>query len=509
MEITQAAIAARHYREHLLKDDYRPVYHFAVPEGLGFPGDTNGAFFADGVYHVMYLYRNCDTNAYHWYHVTSTDLLHWRYHADALGTHEGDEGCYSGGAFVDEDGTAYLSFWKFPAKKEGGDKGGVALARADAPYEVWERIEPIAIEGTEWGVKELTVNGQPTLVGCADPSNIWKMGEWYYLQTGNLCILLKDQREGENNPHHQGDWTDLFRSKDLKTWEYVHRFYENPHTDNTWPDKTEDDMCPSFLPLFDAKQKGAPTNKWLQLFIAHNRGCQYYIGELQGETFVPEQHGRMSWNDNAFFAPEALIDDQNRHIVFTWLRDCVIDDFGWTDYNRFGWTGSFALPRTVWLQDGGLRIAPVDEIDRLQYNHQTPTIADDGQIPVKNGEVFRLKATFDLTKNDKAGVRVRADEHGFVDIYYDKAQKRLVFDTTHPIAEKGSQTEEAPLCLGEDELLSLDIFVDKSIIEVFANEKQAICRHVYPAHPTTATAVAVIGQMQTLDVWDMAPTNPY
>jgi len=43
-------IAARKYREMVLKDPYRPGYHFAVPEDNGYPADPNGAFFADGRY---------------------------------------------------------------------------------------------------------------------------------------------------------------------------------------------------------------------------------------------------------------------------------------------------------------------------------------------------------------------------------------------------------------------------------------------------------------------------
>jgi beta-fructofuranosidase len=43
-------LLTRAYRERLLKDAYRPAYHFATPDDKGMPGDTNGAFFADGVY---------------------------------------------------------------------------------------------------------------------------------------------------------------------------------------------------------------------------------------------------------------------------------------------------------------------------------------------------------------------------------------------------------------------------------------------------------------------------
>ena len=91
--------ATRKYREMMLSDPYRPTYHFAIPDDNGEPGDPNGAFYADGIYHLMYLYKNSDTNAFHWGHITSTDLLHWHNHKDALTAHKGDGGCFSGGAF--------------------------------------------------------------------------------------------------------------------------------------------------------------------------------------------------------------------------------------------------------------------------------------------------------------------------------------------------------------------------------------------------------------------------
>lgn len=101
----------------------------------------------------------------------------------------------------------------------------------------------------------------------------------------------------------KGDWVDLYKSKDIKNWEYVHRFYQRD-TVNKWTDESEDDMCLSFMPLPLTKNGGKISGKYLQLFIAHNKGAQYYIGEYdeKNELLIPEKHGRMSWNDNTFFA---------------------------------------------------------------------------------------------------------------------------------------------------------------------------------------------------------------
>lgn len=503
--------AIREYREKLLKDPYRPTYHFAVPDDNGFPGDPNGAFFADGVYHLMYLYKNSKTSGFHWGHISSVDLLHWRHHQDALTIKDSDKGCFSGGAFVDDDKTAYLSFWKFPSINENGDNGGIALAYAKPPYEKWVRLEPIAIEGSKetWGTVDIEINGVVEHVSCADPSNIWKVNDSYYMQTGNKCVLDKYGGEFDSNPHYQGDWTDLFRSKDLKKWDFVHRFYNNTHTSKDWPDITEDDMCPSFLPLYDAKENGKKTDKWLQLFISHNKGCQYYIGTLDGEQFSPEHHGRMSWNDKAYFAPEALIDGRNRHIIWTWLLDNIDNDF-----DIYGWSGVYCFPRVVWWKNNQLYMAPASELDLLQYNKQQPHISEDGQIKVNNGEIFRLKAEINITKQNESGFSIRIDntEGIHTDIYYNKEKQLLVFDATESGKYGWRIKEEAPLVLNDGENLMLDIFADKSVIEVYANEKQAICRRVYPKDPSKAIGIKLIGtkdSVVSLEAWDIAPTNPY
>ena len=40
--------------------------------------------------------------------------------------------------------------------------------------------------------------------------------------------------------------------------------------------------------------------------------------------------------------------------------------------------------------------------------------------------------------------------------------------------------ETAPLALGEDETLKLRVFVDRSVVEVFANGRQCVSLRVYP-----------------------------
>ncbi len=508
----------RLYREKLLADPYRPGYHFAIPDGNGNPGDPNGAFFADGRYHLMYLYRSEITDGFHWGHVSSTDLLHWRSHPDALfkGAEPGHfEGYFSGGAFVDDDQTVYLTFWRFPSDR---DAGGIGIAFAKPPYDVWEEILPIPIEGARdpWGTMDVEIGGKVEHIACADPSNIWKQNGWYYLEAGNLLVLNRWGRAPDSEEKYKGDWTDLFRSKDLRKWEFVHRFYDDPHIGPDWPDATEDDMCPSLLPLPDRAADGKMTDKMFQLFIAHNKGAQYYVGTLKDERFYPEQHGRFSWVDNTCFAPEALIDPRNRHIGWYWLLDDPVENER-EKMALSGWSGVYSFPRLFWLEDGALRIAPAEELDRLQYNPQTfetGVVAGKTALPVKNGASFRLRARIDVGGAKKVGFTVRADEaHGErTEIYADLEAGALVMDTTRSGIYGRRVREQAPFVLKAGEPLELDIFVDRSVVEVYANRRQAICRRVYPSAPAQAVSVFAAADgadFGAVSAWEMMETNLY
>ncbi len=503
-------------RQKLATDPNRPTYHFAFPYGCdGLCGDPNGAFFADGRYHLMYLYavRNNGLK-WCWGHMSSVDLLHWHHHKDALTptdeemNSKGDFGYYSGGAFLDEDGTAYISTWAFP--KNGVHKGGIEILKSNAPYEDWESIEPLMLEtvGEKWGVYERVVDGKLEYLGCADPSNIWKKDGYYYIQLGNLPVLQRAQELGIDDEKYKGGWTELFRSRDLKTWEFVHRFYDKPTHLPSYPDDSEDDMCPSFLPLYNKEESGEFTGKYLQLFIAHNRGCQYYVGHMEGEKFITENHGRMTWNDKTYFAPEAIVDDRNRQIVFAWLLEP--DAVKGSALFKDGYNGVFALPRSVWLSDGVLHIAPIPELERLEYNRQdfdVTAISDGDLIGIKNPRSARIRAEFNVGGRCGISVLGNSENGERIEIYFDPNKKLLVCDTSNVTTDSEKTREEAPLELREGERLCLDIFIDKSVIEVFANKRQAICRRILLEETKKATEVRLIGEgLCALSCSEMSPS---
>ncbi|MDP2337011.1 MAG: glycoside hydrolase family 32 protein [Bacteroidota bacterium] len=502
--------ATREFRERLLADPYRPAYHFCFPEDDGRPGDPNGAFYHDGRYHLMFLY-NSTGNGFAWGHVSSTDMLHWRFHPDAIGPGDGDEGCFSGGAFVDDDGSAVLSYWML-----WGDRG-IGLAKsADHNFNKWEKSgsNPV-IKSTEWGITEMKdASGKEIHVGSADPSNIWKKDGSYYLLTGNLMVLNKYGRKADSPADEQGDRLYLFKSKNLKDWNYIHRFYESKRE---WTDASEDNMCPSFLPLPSSPDGGRPSNKYLLLSISHNKGCQYYIGDYKNDHFYPNNHGRMTWKDNAYFAPEALIDGKGRQIMWSWIFDDRPDSIK----KYWGWTGTYGLPRSLWLgKDGTLRIRPVKELKTLRMKESTITnvkVASGSEFKLNQSghELMELEVTIQPNNAMQYGVKVGVSDDGREEtsIYYDKSDKKLKFDTRKSGLKFGRKIiEEAPLEIKNGEPLVLRIFVDKSIIEVFANDRQAIGRMVYPTLGGMGISLFSEGgniEAKSVKIWELSPSNPY
>jgi beta-fructofuranosidase len=516
--------ATREFRERLLSDPYRPAYHFAFPEDNGRPGDPNGAFYANGRYHLMYLY-NREGTGFSWGHVSSTDLLNWRHHPDAIAPGIGDEGCFSGGGFVDDDGSAVLSYWML-----WGDKG-IGLAKSkDQNFNQWEKSEsnPI-IKSNEWGITDLKdASGKVFHVGSADPSNIWKKDGKYYMLTGNLLVLRKYGSRGSGLPaniekgpdlppdslNYQGDRLYLFSSDNLKDWKYQHEFYQS---DRRWTSKNEDNMCPSFLPLPSGPDGGNPGGKHLLLFISHNRGCQYYVGTYKNDHFYPENHGRMTWNDNAYFAPEALNDDKGRQIMWSWIFDDRPDSV----INYRGWTGTYGLPRTLWsAKDGTLRMRPVKELENLRMKEKEIsnveiTSGQEMKLNLSGHELMELEITLNPNNAKHYGVKVGVSDDGREEtiIYYDNSDQKLKFDTRKSGLSFGRKIiEEAPLELKKGEPLVLRIFVDKSIIEVFANDRQAIGRMVYPTLGGTGIKLFSEGGdvvTKNIKCWELSPSNPY
>lgn len=461
-------ILQRAFRERLLTDPYRPGYHFVIPEGQAMPFDPNGAIFWKGRYHLFYIFQ--DHRGHNWGHVSSADLFHWRHHPTGL-----ISGMFSGNCFLNAEGVPTMCYHQV------GQGNAMAVALDDELNE-WRKLDSNPITP-----KTRPGDAHHDKYRSWDPFG-WREGNTYY-------AIFGGERPGlAKAPSLSGEWT-----------------YAGDFLANTVPGVSinEDVSCADFFKLGD---------RHMLLCISHRLGCRYYLGDWRDEQFHPTFHEQMSWVDNSFFAPESLSDGRGRRIMWAWVFD--YPDFRMrTD---FGWSGTMSLPRVLSLgADGGLRMDVPEEIERLrdQGRHFPElVIPADGnlELPEVAGNSLELLLEYapGTARDLGASVCVAPDAAEKTRIYYDAVERRLKVDTRRSSLGAGPKSVEAgPFSLGEQEPLRLRIFVDKSIVEVFANGRQAVTRRIYPSRPDSLGVRVFAGgasaRLTRASVWKLSPTNPY
>ena len=349
-------------REKLVADKFRPRYHFVPPEGRW--NDINGAVFWKGRYHIGYLQKIAngpgERDFSSWQHVSSRDLLHWRYHKASLREPlEGSRGDYFNSGDVMAGADVPTIIVNMPRR-------GICIYQChDDNLDNWVPLAENPVipldPAPERGWRSMSSSKLPECV-IFDPSG-WKEGDVYYALIGN-----KNHRPG-----YEGDSTSLFKSKDLREWEYVGPFYKS---DRKWTEEVEDCACSNFFPFGD---------KHMLLMHTHRpyAKAQYYIGRYENEQFYPEVNGQLSHLGALLAGPETLVDDRGRRIFWGWLRDARTED-----WESHGWSSVMTLP---WhfspAEDNSLLIDPVEELRSLRYDerrHDDVTLSE-GEERVDRG----------------------------------------------------------------------------------------------------------------------------
>jgi sucrose-6-phosphate hydrolase SacC (GH32 family) len=410
-----------------------------------------------------------------------------------------DVGIFSGNAFLNKDGVPMLCWF--------GIDAGVCVATAqDDDLIEWKKhtsnpIIPIPKEGEPGhGVYKVW-----------DPY-LWLEGDTYY------CLL------GGNVLPNGEDTLYLCKSTDMVNWKPMHPFYE---ADPSWTVPGEDCSCPDFFKL---------GNKHVLMCISHKVGGRCYIGHYEKERFYPEQHVRMNWPGGNFFAPESLEDDRGRRIFWAWVTDPRFI----TTQQATG-SGVQSLPRVLSLdEDGNVAIEPVKELETLRRNHRTLegfTLADGEEVALQSieGDCLELIVEIEPGEAREVGLKVRCSPGGEEEtgIWYDTQLAKLVMDmskstlrkdvayTECPLDTGGIRrlsdvknprtTVEAPFALREGETLKLRVFLDKPMIEAFANGRQCLTQQVFPERKDSLLvkvwAKGGSAMVRSVRAWNLEPAQ--
>ncbi len=468
---------ARRLRNHLLSDPYRPAYHFVIPEDYASPFDPNGAIFWRGQYHLFYIYQENQVHCFG--HVSSVDMVHWRQHPTPLfpTVDSPDRGMFSGNCFINKHGEATMIF-------HGVGAGNCIATSTDDNLDHWTKLP------------SNPVIPNPT---ASEPYASWDPFGWV---EGDTYYAIFGGKPGKNPAIP----STVFKATELDGWHYVGPFLHHDMPDVA---PNEDISCANFFKL---------GGKRVLVCIAHNRGTRYYVGEWKNEQFYPEVHERMSWVDNAFFAPRTLEAPDGRQILWNW----IFDQRDGKTRGASGWSGEMSLPRELSLGgDNRLRMRPIEELKRLRYNEQSMrniAIPAGKEIVLDKitGNTIELEFQIDPQDAKQVGIKVCRSPGGEEEtpVFYDVTEQQLKIDTTKSSLGQGPKKVEAgPLALKPGELLTLRVFVDRSIVEAFANDRQAAMRRIYPSRPDSLT-VSVFSnggaaKVKEIKAWQIAPSNPY
>jgi beta-fructofuranosidase len=167
----------------------------------------------------------------------------------------------------------------------------------------------------------------------------------------------------------------------------------------------------------------------------------------------------MSWNGNNYFAPESVLTKDGRRVMWAWLLNLPVAP-----------CGVQSLPRELELPaDGVLRIRPLRELAALRHDMKQEEgimVRSDRAHRLKeiSGDALELEATFKAPAAKEFGMDVLCDKDGMNGL-------RVAVLAESKTLRVG--TANAPFELKEGEDLILRVFVDKNLVEVFANDRQA------------------------------------
>ncbi|MBN6052627.1 glycoside hydrolase family 32 protein, partial [Nonomuraea sp. RK-328] len=363
------------------------------------------------------------------------------------------DGIWSGSATYDADGRPVLFF------TAGNDGQSVGLARSTDLVR-WTAEHVLA---TPEGHTEFR-----------DPF-VWKDGARWFMLVGA--------------EHPRGGTALLYWSDDLTDWTFhgpfaVGDFARLPETGIMWE-------LPLLLPLGDSGKHVFMASPWWRGESPHwLTYAWYWIGEWDATTmtWTPDHPDPRHFDYGAHFTgPTGTVDQDGRTLLWSIAQDRRTDE----EHEAAGWAHNAGLPLELTLgEDGDLRIAPVAELAVLRG----PAFTGEEV----SGDLLEVHLVADLAADARIELQVRRSPDGAeaTTLFYDAGRQAF-----------GTGDREGPLPL-DDGRLRLRVFVDRSMVEAYANERRSITTRAYPTR-SDALGLALITRgtitVRELTVWPLRP----
>jgi|SRR5581483_3286670 len=455
-DISAIAVAA--------SDPARPVYHFHPPANWN--NDPNGTIWYKGWHHLFYQHNPyaAKWGHMHWGHARSSDLVNWEHLPIALcpSVERGETHIYSGGAVLAEDGRPRILYTSVGQR----DPEQWLAIPEDDELIGWRKYSgnPIAT---------LKIHGAHTVSEWRDPFPFREAGKTYMVCGGNL------------NAGRQGGAgaVQLYEALtgDLTRWKYRSVLFEYRDAD------VFDVECPNLFRL---------DSKWV-LICSPYKSCEYFVGELDLNSgkFIAETRGIL--DPGLAYASNISKDEKGRTILWLWGRTNTEPEKGWNS--------CMVLPRILHVDDSGfLRQAPAPEFESLRGTVSTVsrTVLDTNPFRLaKELESDCLELEVGLSSADASaiGLRVRSGARN--------PGTEISFNPQRGMLKVGNIQK----LIGKRQPLMLRLFLDKRVLEVYANDGVAAVFTTVDAGPQDL-GIEVFssggpGVLESLRVWPLRPAR--
>lgn len=484
-------------------DYYRPSYHFTPL--YGWMNDPNGMVYKDGEYHLYFQYNPYGSKwgNMHWGHAVSRDLIHWE-HLDPAIARDPVGHIFSGSSVVDKKNTAGF-----------GKDAIIAIYTNNSVNH--DEVQCIAYSNDN-GRTFTKYEGNPVLTPFDGLKDFRDPKVFWYEKDKCWFMIVSADKE-----------TRFYKSKNLKKWDYVSAFGKGL---GQQPCQYE---CPDF---FQLPVNGDEKNKKWVMTMNINPGCwfggsatEYFVGDFDGKNFTCPDANEVKWLDwgKDHYATVTFSNTGKRVLAITWMSNWQYANLTPFKQNR----GANGLPRELKLyeKNGKYYISEDVAPEALALRKNTKELGSQtvegekafaGATSGMEG-AFEIEADVTADANGIAGIELYNNKRERTLIYIDMKEGKVVMDRTesgltdfgkqsvpHDIelawdkqrAAEGKQPARiensinykndfalatwAPLSLCQEgkKTFHLDIFADKSSIELFVDGGRiAMTNLVFPVAP--------------------------
>ena len=486
-----------------ITDYYRPSYHFTPL--YGWMNDPNGMVYKDGEYHLYFQYNPYGSKwgNMHWGHAVSRDLIHWE-HLDPAIARDPVGHIFSGSSVVDKKNTAGF-----------GKDAIIAIYTNNSVNH--DEVQCIAYSNDN-GRTFTKYEGNPVLTPFDGLKDFRDPKVFWYEKDKCWFMIVSADKE-----------TRFYKSKNLKKWDYVSAFGNGL---GQQPCQYE---CPDF---FQLPVNGDEKNKKWVMTMNINPGCwfggsatEYFVGDFDGKNFTCPDANDVKWLDwgKDHYATVTFSNTGNRVLAITWMSNWQYANLTPFKQNR----GANGLPRELKLyeKNGKYYISEDVAPEALALRKSTKELGSQtvegekafaGATSGMEG-AFEIEADVTADANGIAGIELYNNKRERTLIYIDMKEGKVVMDRTesgltdfgkqsvpHDIelawdkqrAAEGKQPARiensinykndfalatwAPLSLCQEgkKTFHLDIFADKSSIELFVDGGRiAMTNLMFPVAP--------------------------